>query len=55
MMHVIMYICKNQYKTGQKDAYYHSRKKGDLSLTTNYRVITLTAIAANVFNVMLLN
>ena len=30
-------------------------KKGDLSLTTNYRGISLTAIAAKIFNLMLLN
>ena len=29
--------------------------KGDLSITTNYREITLTEIAANIYNLMLLN
>ena len=30
-------------------------KKGDISLTINYRGITLTAISAKIFNLMLLN
>ena len=31
------------------------QKKGDLGLTTNYRGITLTAIAAKIYNLLILN
>ena len=37
------------------DVYLLFLKKGDLSITKNYRGITLTAIVAKIINLMLLN
>ena len=37
------------------DACFLFSKKGDLGLPKNYRGITLTAIAAKIYNLMLLN
>ena len=37
---VTMYIIRNQLNTGRKDASFP--KKGDLTVTDNYRCITLT-------------
>ena len=51
----IPYKTKVLFRSGLKDAYFPSQKKGDLSLATNYRGITLTPIAAKIYNSMLLN
>ena len=40
---------------GEKDACSQSPKKTNLAITKNYRGITLTAIAAKVYNLMLRN
>ena len=37
------------------DASFHSLKKGDLGLAKNYRGITLTSIAAKIYNALLRN
>ena len=50
MIRAIRYIGKNQLKD-----LLPFPKKGNLSVTKNYRGITLTPIAATIYNMMLLN
>ena len=56
----LLEACNNVYMQKQIESWTNGcilpfPKKGDLTLTTNYRGITLTAIAAKIFNLMLLN
>jgi len=45
----------NKLKVGQRAAYSHFLKKGDLGEAKNYRGITLISIAAKVYNSLLRN
>ena len=51
---VMPYIVKTQLTDGQRDA-SHFPKKGDLGLAKNYRGMTLTSIAAKIYNALLRN
>ena len=50
-------MCMNKILStpGLKAAFYRFQKKGDLGKPENYRGITLTPIAAKVYNLMLLH
>ena len=58
--HILLDLCNGVYKQDAIDKWTEGcllpfPKKGDLGLTKNYRGITLTAIAAKIYNLMLLN
>ena len=58
--HILLDLCNGVYKQESIDQWTEGcllpfPKKGDLGLTKNYRGITLTAIAAKIYNLMLLN
>ena len=52
--YAMQFIIRAVFKNERKAASFPS-KKGDLEITKNYRGITLTAIAAKIYNAMLLN
>ena len=47
-----MYILKNQYIDGMKDAYFISLK-GEISITYKYRGFKLTPISAKIYKLVL--
>ena len=49
------YIIKILLTDGQRDASVPFPKKSDLGLAKNYRGITFTSIAANIYNALLRN
>ena len=56
----LLMFCNQVYKLDPIDRWLEGcilpfPKKGDLGLTTNYRGITLTAIAAKIYNLLMLN
>ena len=52
---VMLYITKNTIDRGTKGCIPPFPKKGDLGLAKNYRGITLTSIAAKIYNALLHN
>ena len=58
--HILLELCNGVYKQDSIDSWRDGcllpfPKKGDLGTPKNYRGITLTAIAAKIYNLMLLN
>ena len=58
--HILLELCNGVYKQDPIDSWRDGcllpfPKKGDLGLPKNYRGITLTAIVAKIYNLMLLN
>ena len=57
---LVLYYCNEVYKGNVIQSWTEGcilpfPKKGDLSKTSNYRGITLTSIAAKIYNALLLN